>query len=83
MVQRDCWCLGSAGTLVSSECWDAGLIPGPAEWVQDLALLQLRLGCDPSKRPLYAAGWPQMKNKQPKPHSLGFCYMAIKFSKIK
>ena len=27
----------------SWECWNTGLIPGPAQWVKDLALLQLQL----------------------------------------
>ena len=40
-------------SATSMECWDAGLISGPAQWVKDLALLylqcrlQLRLRSDP------------------------------------
>ena len=39
--------------MVSWECWDTGLIPGPAQWVKDLSLpqpwlrFQLQLGSDP------------------------------------
>ena len=29
---------------MSWECWDAGLIPGLAQWVKDPVLLQLQLG---------------------------------------
>ena len=29
-------------SVVSQECWDIGLIPNPAEWVKDLALLRLQ-----------------------------------------
>ena len=44
---------GTTGLAVSLECWDAGSIPGPAQGVKDLALLQLRytsqlwVGSDP------------------------------------
>ena len=42
---------GSLGSEVSWEQWDTGSIPGLAQWVKDLVLLQLRsklpLGSDP------------------------------------
>ena len=39
------WVKGSSyydatGLVTSLECWDAGLILRPAQWVKDLALLQ-------------------------------------------
>ena len=34
---------GAKGLVMSWECWVTGSIPGPAQWVKDLALLQLRL----------------------------------------
>ena len=32
---------GAVGSVVSWECWDAGLILSPAQWVKDRVLLQL------------------------------------------
>ena len=32
-------CCGAMGSEKSWERWDAGSIPGPAQWVKDLALL--------------------------------------------
>ena len=32
---------------MSWEGWNAGLTPGPAQWVKDPALPQLQLGSDP------------------------------------
>ena len=34
-----CWssCFGTVGSLASLECWDAGSVPGLAQWVKDLA----------------------------------------------
>ena len=46
-------CCDTTGLEVSWEGWDTGSIPGPAQWVKDLALLQLQyrsnlqLGSDP------------------------------------
>ena len=44
---------GSMGSVASLELWNAGSIPGPTQWVKDIALLllwcrlQLWLGSDP------------------------------------
>ena len=44
------------GPVASWECWKADSVPGPAQWVQDPALLQLQfksrllLGSDPWPR---------------------------------
>ena len=40
---------GTMGLAASLECWDAGSIPIPAQWVKDLVLLQLRCRSDPRK----------------------------------
>ena len=34
---------GAAGSAASLEHWDTGLTPSPAQWVKDLALLELWL----------------------------------------
>ena len=34
---------GTMGSAASWEHWNTGLIPGPAQWVKDLTLLQLWL----------------------------------------
>ena len=41
MVEFPLWC---HRICVPWECWDAGLIPGPAQWVKDPVLGQLWLG---------------------------------------
>lgn len=38
---------GAMASTVSLQCWDASLIPRPAQWVKDLILPQLRLRADP------------------------------------
>ena len=56
------------GLAASWEPWDTGLIPDQAEWVNDLALLQLQLRfCDcasdliPGQGNPYAVGQPKNK----------------------
>lgn len=44
----------------------AGSIPGPAEWVKDAVLLQLRLGLIPGLGTPHAEGRPKKKKKEPK-----------------
>ena len=47
---------GATWKVVFLQCWDTGLIPGPAQWVKDPACpqlqckLQLHLGSDPWPR---------------------------------
>ena len=45
-IMRSSHC-DTMGTVASLECQDAGLIPGPAQWVKVLALPQLLLRFDP------------------------------------
>ena len=60
------------GWMVCWEHWDTGLIPGPAEWVKDLELLQLQLqlryqlwlGCDPWTGNSICLGVAKMKQKK-------------------
>ena len=42
-MDTSCWSsqCGATGSVSSLEHWDASLIPGPAQCVKDLALLQL------------------------------------------
>ena len=61
------------GSGVSWEHWDEGLIPSPAQWVRDPALLQVQLRLqlwlrsDPWPRGTpYAVGWPKQKKKKKK-----------------
>ena len=60
---------GAAGSAASLEHWDTGLTPSPAQWVKDLALLelwlrsQLWLRSDPLPGTPYAVGWPKKKKK--------------------
>ena len=42
-------CCGTLGSVASWECWDAELIPSPAQWVKDAVLLHLWLG--------HSCGW--------------------------
>ena len=65
VTQQDQQCLdrqrlGSAGMQVQSP---AALIPGLAEWVKDLALLQLRLGSDPWSENSLCHGAAKKKKK--------------------
>ena len=46
---------GATAFALSRECWHLGLIPGPAQWVKDLALPQLWLG---SQLRLNSDPWP-------------------------
>ena len=41
MGRREFHC-GATGSAASWECRDAGLIPGPTQWIKDLALPQLQ-----------------------------------------
>ena len=55
-------------SVVSLQRQDAGSIPGPAQWVKGLALLQVGHNCSsdliPGQETLYAAGWPKGKEKE-------------------
>ena len=63
---------GAVGLAVSWECWDIGLIPGPAQQAKDPVLAQLwrksqlQLESDPWPRTLYATGLPKKKKKKKK-----------------
>ena len=46
-------CCGTKESAASCERWDTGSIPGQAQWVKDLALLQLRI----------RSRWPQGSQK--------------------
>ena len=65
------WCVGLAAFL---EHWDAGSIPGPAQWVKALVLLQLWrslhlwLGSDPWPGNSICHGAAKKKKKKPKTH---------------
>ena len=54
---------GAMGSEASLECWNRGLIPRPAKWIKDPALLQQqhRVQLWPSSDPWpgipYAVGW--------------------------
>ena len=68
---------GAMRPPVSWECWDTGLIPSLAQWVEDSALLQLwlrsqmQLGSDPWSGSPYAAG-QQKKEKDSKTLEIKF-----------
>lgn len=49
------------------EHWEAGSIPGPAQWVKDLALLWLQLKSQLWLCPgtPYTGGWPKKKRPEP------------------
>ena len=48
IIKYQLWssCCGAMGLVVSLECWDTISMPGPGQWVKDLALAQLWLGSD-------------------------------------
>ena len=68
-------CSAAGWEAASWERWDAGLTPGLAQWVKDLALLNHGLGHDfgwdliPGPGTPHAAQWP--KNKQTKKSQRG------------
>ena len=35
-------CCGTTGSALALECWDAGLILSPLQWIKDRALPQLQ-----------------------------------------
>ena len=63
---------GPVGSAASLQCQDTGLMPGPAQWVKDLALLQLqhRSYCSsdviPGLGTPYAMGQPKKKRRKEK-----------------
>ena len=68
------WLNGIGGIL---ECWEMGLIPGPAQWIKDLVLPQLWLGSDPWPRSsicLRAAKTNKQTNKQKKQKKTNLYY---------
>ena len=60
------------GSAVSWECWNAGLIPSPAQWVKDLVLLKpwlrshVQHGYDPCDGNSICRGGSQKKKKKKK-----------------
>ena len=60
---------GTTGSAACLESWDAGLSPGPAQWVKDPMLPQLqhrsklRLRSYPWPRTSISVGWPKKKKK--------------------
>ena len=61
-----CSCCGATGSVASWEPWDAGSIPGQAQQVKDLALLQLQLrsGLISGQGPPHVTGQPKKKKKK-------------------
>ena len=60
---------------LTAEVLTAGSIPGPEQWIKDLALLQTEIGCNSSlysilgPRTPYATGWPKKAKKEEKKHN--------------
>ena len=59
-------CCGATGSVMSRERWDAGLIPSPAQWVKDVALL----GSDPWPRNSIGHGVAKREKKKKRKKSL-------------
>ena len=64
---------GTKGLVASWECWDAGLIPAPAQWLKGLVLshscgLGSNCGLDliPGQGTPYATGQPKQKKQKQK-----------------
>ena len=67
-------CHDTTGSMMSWECWDAGLVPSPTQWVKDPELLQLSCGLryysgshlPPDLGAPYATGQQKKKKKKKK-----------------
>ena len=54
---------GTTGLATPWECWDAGSIPHPAQWVKDLALCNCGSDLIPGPGTPYATRWPKKKKR--------------------
>ena len=67
MIKRDrSTCCGATGSAASWGLWDSGSIPGPAQWVKDLALPQLQLSSQLSSDLIPGRGAVKKKKKKKK-----------------